>query len=98
MHKLKLNLDDIDVMSFETCAPITTDRGTVRARAATEPDGCHFPTEFDGCHPITGVDGCNWITGIDGCYDNTEGELCFWITEIYGCHWGPPPDAIDPRR
>jgi hypothetical protein len=93
MHKLKLNLDDIDVMSFEIRAPATAGQGTVRARGATEPEGCHLVTEFEGCHENTDFDGCYWITELDGCYDNTEMELCYWITEFLGCHWAPPTNT-----
>ena len=53
MKKLKLNLEDLKVESFETTNSQTTPKGTVNGQASGEscdPSGIHYPTcELSDC-------------------------------------------------
>jgi len=99
MRKLKLNADELIVMSFEPVAAPPSRRGTVRGfdqidavavgkpvMANTDPVWCYENTEPDWCYFDTEPDWCYVDTEPDWCRDHTEQIGCRNHTEQIGCH------------
>ncbi len=76
MKKLKLNLEDLKVESFETTDNDTNTKGTVVGNSGT----CHLPSWY--CMPDSAP-----FTCVDGCDDTSGGWTCD-CTSQYTCE-GP---------
>lgn len=80
MSKLKLDLDDLAVESFDTAREEQKQRGTVRANEATEWNTCQGPT----CDPgNTCWDSCDGVCGSYFCA--TGDDSCGAASCVYGC-------------
>jgi len=99
MGKLKLNVDELVVMSFELVRGRPSPSGTVRGFDQigpavvgkpvimnTDPDWCYDNTEPDWCYFDTEPDWCYANTEPDWCRDHTEQIGCRNHTEQIGCH------------
>jgi hypothetical protein len=99
MRKLKLNAEELEVMSFEPAPVRRSGAGTVRGfgqlepgvpgqtiQMNTEPDWCYAITEPDWCYENTEPGWCQENTEPDWCYDITEPDWCAWPTQQIGCH------------
>ncbi|OGU37172.1 MAG: hypothetical protein A2068_01620 [Ignavibacteria bacterium GWB2_35_6b] len=91
MKKLKLNLDEIKVESFNTFPIKNTQKGTVNGNGPTEPVGCEYsldgpPTCWNSCDCTTPTLVCGYAT----CDEITCNNLSCYAT--CGC----PPDTKYP--
>jgi len=82
MEKLKLNLDDLKVESFDT-TPMQNNqsKGTVYGYNHTQEVGCII--SFNGtcapqltCGLCTGQAGCSAYCGTEGCQNTQDGSTC----------------------
>lgn len=99
MKKIRLNAEELVVMSFAPEALRGRWRGTVLANRVdlpgvvhqrnTEPDWCYENTEPVWCMENTEPGWCMENTEPDWCMENTEPDWCRLPTEQIGCHQGP---------
>jgi hypothetical protein len=81
MKKLALNLEALEITSFET-GRAAADRGTVRANAATRGDTCAAPC------PNTIMDPSCEISCAPSCISTCEMAPCFSVDETCFCELG----------
>jgi hypothetical protein len=90
MKKIKLDVNDLAIESFETVQPPNPDVGTVHGQSAFPAPTCQQHTcgntycgEPGGCNPASGVWSCNYLEPT--CYNcNSEYGSCD-CGEISGC-------------
>lgn len=80
MRRLKLEVDDLQVDSFELAGD-SRERGTVRARGDSEYPQCPIPDDsINYCGPVpTAVPTCGWTCGFTcscGCTGTQQAYTC----------------------